>query len=226
MPSAKFCPKCGKDTEEFHGGMCADCFGVKIGLPKDFPKKAVVNECKLCGRFFYKKEGLHSRESGLGAFLSDVLGRDGVRNATYRLQGKMIFLTLDMESDGVEKVFQANVPLVEKMITCESCSLMKARYYNVTLQIRAPQKTCDIVLADVERIVKKRSDEDRLAFVAEVQRKKEGIDILIGSKSAAEKVVKYLKSKYKVTTNVSHSLYGPVEGKNKYRDTILVRVGD
>jgi NMD protein affecting ribosome stability and mRNA decay len=48
---------------------------------------------------------------------------------------------------------------------------------------------------------------------------------MIGSKSAANKVVRVMQSRYGAVIKKSRKLYGLIEGKKSYRDTILVSIG-
>lgn len=226
MRHGKFCPKCGRETEELHGGLCSDCFAKKMELPKSIPEKIVINTCKSCGRVFLKDKKYESPEIAIESFLEKTLDEQNVKSATYRISGSTLFVTASIETEGVKKEIEKVIPLVHKTITCEFCNLKKSKYYNVTIQVRVPKKMIETIIRDIENEIAKLNETDNYAFISGRKDLKEGVDIFIGSKSAANHVVKYLKSKYHIKTKISRTLFGPIQGKKVYRDTILVSIGE
>ena len=222
MRHSKFCPKCGKETEDLHEGLCSDCFKGGMKVPEAIPDKIKINTCKSCGKIFINEKGYDNDESAIEDMLQKVLGKKNVESATYRLSGDTIFITMNVEKDGVNKEMEKNVPVVHKTMTCKFCAMRGSNYYNATIQVRVPKGMQETILKEIDKVMIDRNKHDNYAFVSKVVKKKEGIDILVGSKSAVSHVVKYLKSKYKIKTKTSHTLFGPVQGKKIYRDTVLV----
>lgn len=226
MRKGKFCPKCGKETDVLHDGLCGDCFTGRLDLREDLPVKVVLGTCKMCRNVFHGEKKFSSEETALDDFLRRALGRDTVIDATYRIVGNTMHATINVSSDGVEKRLEKSVPIVRKSITCKFCNLQKANYYNVTLQVRVPKGMEDAILQEIEEMLAAIRKRDNYSFISGVEKLKEGTDLYIGSKSAVEKVANYLKGKYGAKTKISRKLYGLVEGKKSYRDTVLVSIGD
>ena len=222
MRHSKFCPKCGKDTEDLHEGLCSDCFKVKIEIPKEIPDSVKINACKVCEKIFVDEKSYENEEAAIKMFLQKILGKKNVDSASYRISGSTIFITMNVEKSNVTKEMQKNIPIIHKKITCKFCAMRGSTYYNSTIQIRVPKSMEEIILNEIDKIMIDRNKHDDYAFISKVEKKKEGIDVLVGSKSAVRHVVKYLKSKYKITTKMSSTLYGPLQGKKTYRDTVLI----
>ena len=58
-----------------------------------------------------------------------------------------------------------------------------------------------------------------------IEQKGKDLDFLIGSKSAARKVAQFLKRKHGGKIKYSYKLVTRREGKDLYRNIILVRIG-
>lgn len=226
MRRGKFCPKCGKQTESLYQGLCDDCFVKKIDLPVEIPEKLVLGTCKMCGRTFLGESKFSSQEAAADIFLQKILKNKKVKSATYRISGDHMFLNIFVESEGFMVGMEKKIHLVNKSITCNSCNLQKSSYYNVILQIRVPEKMREKIVEEVAKEIKRLSDGDPHAFISGVVELKEGVDLMIGSKNATRRVVKYLQNKYGVETRISRKLSGLIEGRRSYRDTVLVSLRD
>ncbi len=222
MQRSKFCPKCGKETEKFYDNLCKDCFLQKIEIP-DLPEKIVIRQCKICGKFYGDERGEPVLESAVDKVLKKSLNEKEIQSATYRIDKNKIYSEITLEVSGLRKSIELDFDLVEKVTICKFCSQKLSGYFNVILQIRGGQteKILEEIKTEMERLNKK----DELAFISKIEKVKNGVDIYIGSKSAAHKVVNFLKIKYKVTTKISRKQYGIKEGKKVYRDTILILLG-
>lgn len=226
MRRSKFCPKCGKETEKLYDNLCSDCFIGKMKLSDKIPEKMVLGTCKMCGKIFLGDGKFRDAEGAIENLLEKILKQKEIISATYRMAGNSVWLTIEMEVQGLKKEIEKNIPIVNKTITCSFCSLKKASYYNVTIQVRVPKKMEDKIVDEIEREMDRINEHDNYAFISGIQKLKEGVDLFVGSKGAADHVLRYLQRKYKVRTKTSRKLYGLIEGKKSYRDTILVSIGD
>ena len=224
MRRSKFCPKCGKDTQDLHSGLCGDCFLEKLNLSDKIPKKISVGTCKMCGKVFIKEGRFDDSDVAIENLLEHTLRQKEIAFANYRVDGQTMFLTVRLDVEGLEKTFELQIPVVRKAITCNMCSLQKASYFNVTIQVRAPKGVEERIVSDIHEELRRINKRDVHSFVSGVTKLKEGTDILVGSKSAANKVVRIMRDKYGASLKKSRKLYGLIEGKKSYRDTILVSV--
>jgi NMD protein affecting ribosome stability and mRNA decay len=180
----------------------------------------------MCGRIFLGDNASENVEAAVENFLSKVLRQKDVESATYRIDGSSLFITIDISVDGLKKEVERKIPIVNKTITCKFCNLKKASYYNVTIQVRVPKSVEQKVISDIEREISRLNKSDSYSFISGTENLKEGVDVFVGSKSAAEHVVDFLKRRYKIKTKTSRKLYGLVEGKKSYRDTVLVSMSE
>lgn len=225
MRRGKFCPKCGKETEVLYKGLCSDCFLKEFNLADKIPEKIVLGTCKVCGNVYLKEGKFSTVEEAIENLLEKILRQKEIRSATYRIGGNSLFLTIEIEFEGLQKKIESEIPIVNKTITCRFCNLQKASYYNVTIQVRVPKNMEEKIVGDIEREIARINKYDNFSFISGINNLKEGVDIMVGSKSAAEHVVNYLKRRYNAKTKISRKLYGLIEGKKSYRDTILVSIG-
>lgn len=225
MRRGRFCPKCGSHTEEFHDGLCRDCFSSNMDTRQEVKEKITIYKCKMCGKFFSGNREFEDEEGAAHDFLRHELGEEGLSGATFRLAGDLLLLTLRIESDGMEKEIKKTLNVVRKLIVCKYCSLMKSNYFNITIQLRAPKTILDQMLKESREMLHELNSTDKYAFISGEKVLKEGIDLMIGSKGAAEKIAKEMKRRYGAEIKISRKLYGLVDGKKTYRDTILVSVG-
>lgn len=226
MRQGKFCPKCGKQTDKLYEGLCSDCFFKKIELPESIPEKLLVGTCKVCGKVFIKEKKFEDVQNAIEFFLQKILNLKEIKSATYRISGSTLFLTVNMDLHDIEKEIEKPVHIVNKAITCSFCNLQKSNYYNVTIQVRVPKEMREKVVGEIEKQIQKLNATDNYSFISGIQTLKEGVDIFIGSKGAAERAVRYLQRKYNAEMKFSRKLYGLIEGKKSYRDTILVSISD
>lgn len=224
MAKGKFCPKCGREAEKFHDGLCENCFREKISFAENLPKKVAVKTCKGCGKVYILDKGFEREEEAIENFLKRAMRENEIKSVSYRISGERMFVTIFSSTSGVEKTEETEIPIIFKNIVCKHCSLRERKYFNAILQIRVPKKLEKEIFEEVENRMAEIRKVDNYAFISSVEKLKKGIDVYIGSKSAAEKVIRHLKNKYRIVTKASHKLSGTIEGKKVYRDTISIKV--
>lgn len=213
----KFCPKCGQEADKLLDGMCIDCFFKKHSI--EIPK-IVVKRCKRCGRYFSGKMASDKLTEIIDAEIEKI---NGIKDVHYKISNGKVYISLKLEFLGLQKSEEHKIAILEKPIICQRCAMIGTKYYNAILQIRAP----DLIVNDILDTVKKKISTSRseMAFISQVKRVKGGLDVYIGSKSAAAKAARTVKEKFKrfdVKIKVTRKLWGRKRGKNVYRDTILI----
>jgi nonsense-mediated mRNA decay protein 3 len=219
----KFCPKCGRQTDEFYNGLCSSCSLSGVSIAKKLPNQLRIKECKICGKFLMNDLS-GSTESLVESFLEDLIKQKEIMSATYRISGNKIFLTLKLKKGDFEKTEEKALDLITKKIICQTCSMKETGYFQATLQIRAPNELLPEIKSKIESQINYLNQYDNLAFISNFQETKNGFDFLIGSKNSANQIAKILKLKYKAKIKISRKLSGSIKGKKVYRDTILVKV--
>ncbi|MFP4045792.1 MAG: NMD3-related protein [Candidatus Aenigmatarchaeota archaeon] len=221
----KFCPRCGKETEDLVEGLCEDCFQEKEELFV-VPEIIEVNVCKRCGRYkekgewkdgdleeFLKKLARQSLDSDRELSIEEIELREENQGYKARIKAKGKKIGME-EAKGVE--FRINYGI------CNICSKISSGYFNTTLQLRGPEKKLERALRVCEEIFD--SAGNREDFVSDVRKVRNGYDLYLSSKSLARKMVKQLTKRFETEKKSSRTLYGEKDGKRIYRSTYLVRI--
>ena len=229
----KFCPKCGKPTDEFFDSMCKDCFRQGIALLEPESLELSVSVCPHCDGFFRGKERT-SIEAAI---------EDSVRKAIRKKYGSetpveiaglraelaenkrsaRVSLTVKVELSGVVIEERGDRAFTLKRAICERCSRIAGGYYAAIVQIRAEGRIpADDELANAYEIAYSSSGEDD--FVSKEQISKEGLDIYVSSAEYGRRISRAIVKKLGGSFTKSQKLYGRKDGREVYRITFSVRL--
>jgi nonsense-mediated mRNA decay protein 3 len=229
----KFCPKCGKETDEFFDAVCKDCFREGITLLEPASVAVSLHVCTHCGDYFKGKE----RTS------MEAVVEDAVRKAVRKKHGPdcvveipelrielsenersaQVFLTVKTKIKGVEIEEQGEESVILKREACERCSRIAGGYYAAIVQIRADYRVpTEKELAKAEDIAYSSLGEDD--FVSKEQMLKEGLDIYVSSAEYGYRISRAVVKKLGGSFFESRKLYGRKDGRDIYRVTLLVRL--
>ena len=229
----KFCPKCGKETDELFDAVCKDCFRQGITLPEPTSLAVSLNVCTHCGSYFKGKE----RTS------IEVVVEDAVRKAIRKKYGPdcvveipelrialsenertaQVFLTVKTAIQGMDIEEHGEISVMLKREICERCSRIAGGYYAAIVQIRADYRVpTDNELAKAEEIAYSVLGEDD--FVSKEQLLKEGLDVYVSSAEYGHRIARAVVKKFGGSFSESRKLYGRKDGRDVYRVTFLVRL--
>lgn len=224
-----FCPSCGKETEELTEGLCTDCFKKRKTL-FEIPAEIEVKKCKKCGRFKIGEEWSDTNfETAIKERTKEVIDVEkGVENFEVEVEASSKSRKREVIGRGKRKSVelkerkQTDIKLEE--MTCERCSKISSGYYEAVVQIRDSGERVKDALKIAQEVI--RNSKNRKAFISDFEETENGVNLLVGSKSAAKKMVKKISSQYKTERKSAKTLYGEEEGQRKYRSTYLVRILD
>ncbi|HLC59000.1 MAG TPA: NMD3-related protein [archaeon] len=226
--SNKFCPKCGKETEDFHDNLCSECYLKPKTTSDKFPSSFSVKRCGICKRYLSLSEGKQhkSMDEAIEDDISKILNKPNISSANFHVDAKRnkVVLTVKTMFGSLEKEETEEINLSRKTIRCKFCQMKISGYYQSVLQLRLPK---EIMESAVDEIVKQLSFANQLdpqSFISKMQRINDGVDLYIGSKKAANDIVKSLKNEMRIKTKFSKKLGGKLRGKDVYRDTILITI--
>jgi nonsense-mediated mRNA decay protein 3 len=223
----KFCPKCGREADKIFDGMCAECLFEKK-RKVNIPSEIVVNRCKHCGKYFSGKNVSDNIRGIIDSEMRKIFRlaksrEDGIKNMNYRIVNGKVYVSLKFDFNGIQKSEEHEIEIVEKLKVCHYCAIAGTRYYNAILQIRAPEDMVEKIVDEARgRIAEIKSD--RMAFISEIKKVRNGADVYVGSKAAARKVARTIKRKFNAETKLTRKLGGRKLGKKVYRDTILILI--
>ena len=229
----KFCPKCGKETEELFDSVCGDCFRQGITLLAPESLELSVSICPHCGGFFKGKE-----QTSIEPVVEDSV-RKAIRKkygseTPVELSGLSVELAENKRSARVSLAVKANISgvtieeSVDQAFTlnraiCERCSRIAGGYYAGIVQIRADGRVpTDEELRRAEDIAYASLGESD--FVSKEQLLKEGLDIYVSSMEFGRRIAREVVKKFGGSFSESQKLYGRKDGRDIYRVTFLIRL--
>ncbi len=229
---SKFCPKCGKQTDEFFDSMCKDCF--KQGITLLAPERLVsVSVCPHCGGFFKGKERTSIEPAVEAAVLKAIRKKYGAETPV-EISGLSVELAENKRSAHVSIAVKAEISGVDieetgeftaalKRAICDRCSRIAGGYYAAIVQIRAEVRIpTDDELALAENIAHASLGESD--FVSKERMLKEGLDIYVSSAEYGRRISRTVVKELGGSFSESKKLYGRKDGRDIYRVTFLVRL--
>jgi len=210
----KVCPICGKNVEIFLEGICIDCFRNDFLKKHKVPEKIEIYQCKYCGKYSITKKYLFENlENALEHYVNHAIKFE---DFVVKFENE-----IKVYKDNL-LIFSFPINLKIKPFTCKFCSLKNIGYRQAIIQLRT--KFNNIILKEIEKIVESEK-KDFYAFISRIEEKKDGIDVFIGSKNVAYKILRFLEGKYSINYKISRKLVGIKKGKKVYLDTISIRNG-
>ncbi len=210
----KFCFICGKKTEKLIKGYCEECYNKKFQLI-EIPKEIFVTICTKCNKI---KEKNMWKDIEIDEFLRNkikILGKDiKIRfeiNDALKVYAKGF---LEGSKNLKEEFYEVKLKINKQV--CLECSRKFGEYYEAIIQIRGNLTNDDI--NSIDDIVLMGKGFYRIKEV------KGGYDLFISNKSLAEKITEFLRKKYKAEIKKSYKLVTSKQGKDIYRNIILVRI--
>ncbi len=212
----KFCFLCGKKTEKLINGYCEECYNKKFHLIK-VPKEIIIVKCSKCDRI---KEKNKWKDIEIDEFLKnkiEILGK----NVEIKIEKNDILKIYAKGFLKDSKKIKEEIHEVKFKIEYEICPLCSKKYrnyYEAIIQIRGNITSDDINSIDDIVLMKK-------GFYR-IEKVKGGYDLFISNKYLAEKIANFLRKKYKTEIKRSYKLVTSKEGKDIYKNIILVRISD
>ena len=210
----KFCFLCGKKTEKLIKGYCEECYKKKFQLI-EVPEEIDVTICNRCNKI---KEKNKWKETETDEVLRDkikILGKNVKikieKNDNLKVHARGY---LEGSKNLKEEVHEVKIILNKRL--CSDCFKKSGKYYESIIQIRGELTSED--MDSIDDIVLERGGFYRIEEV------KGGYDFYVSSKSLANKIAEFVRKKYKIEIKKSFKLFTRKEGKDIYRDTILLRI--
>jgi len=250
----RFCYRCGALEAErgpLIGGLCQRCFAEGNRLLQA-PAELKVTVCGRCGAHLLGKRWHEAGEGDAtaNAVRATVLSSLKVARLTdagvkFLRPHEVPELELQVEpklAEGVIKIRtrgkvhelqvkpqleEACIKFTLKRSTCDVCSLKSARHYEVILQVRG--KLTGEERSEIRKMLQQLAAEagkrDRAAFIANVEERREGLDLYVNPASLARQMVSMLKSRFGAEIKESAKLVGQTrDGRQKFRFSILARL--
>ncbi|MFB6175371.1 MAG: NMD3-related protein [Candidatus Nanohalobium sp.] len=226
MELSKFCPQCGKETDELYGDkkqLCADCYPDKHDL-LEIPDKVEIDVCSVCGRM--RKHGDWIEEYTVQDQLGAKFAKFSEPGVDMELQfwedeEEQMWVRVHAYKGKMKDEYDTQVNIKQQQ--CEDCARFNGSFYKVKMQLRGE--------ADLERISDEVADKaaeitnrDRTSFLANIEKTDHGFDFFMSTEKMAKEVLRMLKSTRNPEVQRSYELVGEENGEKVYRNVISVRL--
>lgn len=221
----KVCPRCGRTEKEvpFIGFLCRDCYLETNDVVRVSP--LLLKRCPTCGKIYAGRWQEYSLEAVRSWIRKHV--KTDVHNAFVSVgfasaQGEGIAATIlvagDVDGVPVRIAKSLQIPVAREQ--CPDCARRAGGYYEAVIQVRG-EKVDEAV--DLLRRWVGRSG-GKGAYITREVRRKEGVDVYIGSRKLAEKLAAKLAKTFDGQVKRSYTLVTEKNGRKIYRVTLAVRV--
>lgn len=226
----KFCPQCGKKTEELFNSLCKTCFleGIKLLEVGNLE----ITVCKGCHNYF-KGE----KKTSIEKIIKNFIRKEITKNYGYTVENieieeiklkdnsnsAMVLLKVSVMAKGVKIEEEEEKEVIFKKEICERCSKKAAGYYEAIVQLRAKnriptEKEQEIAFELAYFLL---DEED---FISKVEKLKKGLNLYVSSIESGRKISKEIIKRLGGVLKESKKLVGKKEGRNVYRVSFSVRL--
>ena len=231
----KFCPQCGKITDDLIDSLCRECFMRAIRLIEPEAMKVSVSMCRNCGAYFRGGETRISIEDAVVHKVTREIRRRYrdrlescvvevnriVKDSVRRRAIATVSVMAEIRGVTVEQTGEIEVDI--KTGTCDRCSRIAGGYYAAIVQIRAQNRfPADDELATAVEIAQSSLSGDD--FVSRQRLLKEGLDIYVSSMECGRRISRAIVKRLGGKFTESQRLYGRKDGRNIYRASFVVRL--
>ena len=226
MEFSKFCPMCGKETEELYGDekkLCADCYPRKNDL-LDIPPTVDITLCGVCGRMRKSGEWIeeYSIQEQLGAKFADF-AEEGVEMELqfWEDDEEQINVRVHAFKGEIKDEYDTRVDFEEEQ--CKDCSKFNGGFYKVKLQLRG-EKDLEPVSNEIVDVAAEATNETRKDFLSNIDDNDHGFDFYLSTERITKKILTMLRDKYDPEIKRSYELIGEENGEEVYRNVVSVRM--
>jgi len=238
-----FCPECGNTDIPLIEGICQDCFLKKLSLI-EIPKNIEVTICAHCNAKFeegkWKESEISEEEIIYRALERSIVINPQVEEDNIdieleiiQIRGTIAECTVEAKTEifktHIKQSFDTQVRLRKDV--CPSCSKQQSGYYESVIQFRADNRELssnEIKKTDeiVTQTLNNRFSKDKLSYLVQKSKLKEGIDYYIGSYKSGKKVVEAIQEVFGGIIKESPRLISQDKstGKGLYRIWISIRL--
>jgi len=225
MKLSKFCPRCGRETDELYGGekkLCPDCYPDKNDL-LEIPEVVEINVCSTCGRMRKKGEWIeeYTLEEQLGVKFQDFAEEDVQMELQYWEEDNKMFVRVHAFQDEMKGEYDTELRV--KKHQCENCSRFHGGFYKVKMQLRG-EKNLERVSNRMADKAAEITNEDRGSFLSNIEKNDNGFDFYLSTEKIAGEILSMLKAQYNPDVKRSYELITERDGQKVYRNVISVRL--
>lgn len=226
MELSKFCPRCGKETDELYGDrkqLCADCFPDKNDL-LEIPDKVEIDVCSVCGRM--RKHGdwieEYTVQDQLGAKFAEFSEPEvDMELQFWEDEEEQMWIRVHAFKGEMQDSYDARVVFEQQQ--CEDCARFNGSFFKVKMQLRGDEDLEGISNEIVDKAAEV-TNRDRTSFLANIEKNDHGFDFFMSTEKMAKEVLNMIKATRNPEVQRSYELVGEENGEKVYRNVISVRL--
>ncbi|MFA6089099.1 MAG: NMD3-related protein [Candidatus Woesearchaeota archaeon] len=233
----KFCPKCGKDTDELIHDLCPDCYFKSNDILDGF-KPTNIQVCKVCKKIKIANWANRRDDNVVEKAVADnIKPKRGViiknvevkykfgTDETIKRENVKAKVKVTAEIDKHRVTFEYDMPISLSRTRCPLCEKINVGYFEGILQLRPITHTS---FDDAVYFIRKDMDEQKkygIAITEEVDQK-EGLDFYFSKKIYLQTIAKKVVKKFGGEIDVNSRLitFNHQTSKDVTRLTVLIRL--
>ena len=224
MELSKFCPRCGRETDELYGNkkkLCSECYPDKNQL-LEIPDVVEIDICSTCGRMRKHGEWIeeYTLEEQLGARFQEFGEEEVDMELQYWEENEKMFVRIHAIKGEISDHYATELRFKKEQ--CETCSKFSGGFYKVKLQVRGNTDLEPISNQIVDKAAEL-TNENRKEFLSNIERNEHGFNVFLSTDDMAKKILNELKGTYNPDVKRSYELMGEQDGQEVYRNVIAVR---
>lgn len=224
MEFTKFCPRCGKETDELYGGekkLCPECYPDKNDL-LDIPNKVEITVCTVCGRMRKHGEWIeeYSVQDQLGAKFEEF-SEDDIEMRLQFWEDEGFYVRVHAEKGPITDFYDTEVDFVDDQ--CQDCAKFNGGFFKVKIQLRG-DRPLEKVSNEIVDEAAEATNESRKDFLSNIDDVEYGFDFFLSTESIAKKILTMLRDEYDPDIKRSYELVGEENGEEVYRNVVSVRM--
>lgn len=226
MQLSKFCPKCGKETDELYGNekeLCADCYTENNDL-LDIPDVVDLHICSTCGRMRKSGEWIeeYTLQDQMGALFEQFSKEDVEMELQYWEEDDRMFVRVHATKGDMSDYYDTE--LKTKKDQCQTCSQFHGGFFKVKMQLRGEDVDLSKVADKIADKAAEVTNEGRKHFLANIEQEGDGFDFYFSTEKIAGEVLNMIKATRDPEVKRSYELIGEDDGQEVYRNIISVRL--
>ncbi len=217
----KFCPKCGKKTEDLTESLCRECFSDRKDLI-EVPDRLEICVCEACGKKKTKRWEDITVERAIKKELMKHLRSDEVEDIeVLHKENNTAEVDISITTKDIDVNQRKTVEIDLDKGLCGDCKKLSTGYFEAKVQIRTEGTCLDDVLESCQKILSRSTYRN---VVSNFKRTKNGADLFMVSGSSAKYLTRKLMEIYNAERKDSKTLKGLDDGNKTYRSTYLVKI--
>ncbi len=222
----KFCPQCGRETEEFIDSICPECFlrTIKLIDPKAMRVRLML--CRSCGTYFRGGEKTSIEDAVIYSVKKHLRRRYGDIRCDVEVidtDDRRALVRVKAEIKGVVADQTGEIGLNIKTGSCDRCNRIAGGYYVAIVQVRAQNRVpTEEELITASEIAQSALEEPE--FISRQRILRYGLDIYVSSMNCGRNIARKIVMQLGGSFTESRKLYGRKDGRNIYRTSFSVRL--